>query len=188
MVINIIHLANDQRYPHREEREKSIIRQMQMEKCEYKFWPGVIENPRKSGINKAHKQIIQWAKQTDQPSVTIAEDDLLWYGSGAWKYYLDNVPKEYDIYLGSYYSGSAGVDNIIKSFSGLTLYTVNSVYFDKYLSIPDNIHIDKGISLMGGRFVVCPKFVCKQMVGYSEQRGRKVDDSARHKNKLIFGQ
>jgi hypothetical protein len=188
MIINIIHLENNPHYPHREEREKSVIEQMNMEGCQYKFWPGIVANPRKTGINRAHRQIVQWAKDTNQQSVIIAEDDLLWYDKGAWKYYLDKMPEDYDIYLSSYYSGKANENNIIQSFSGLTLYSVHSRYFDKYLAIPEHMHIDTGISLIGGKFVVCDKFVTKQMKSFSEQRGRIADDSGRHKGKPIYGQ
>lgn len=185
--INIIHLANDPKYPHREEREKSVIAEMEKEGASYRFWPGIIEKERKVGINKAHRQIVQWAKDNNLPRVTIAEDDLIWYGSGAWKYYLDHMPEDFDIYLSSYYHGKADENNIINSFSGMTLYTVSARYYDKYLSIPETMHIDTGISLIGGKFVCCPKFVSRQMPGYSEQRMRMVDDSNRHIGKPIFG-
>jgi hypothetical protein len=188
IVVNIIHLPNDPKYPHREEREKSVIGQMEMEGCKYRFWPGIVEKERRFGINKAHRQIVQWAKDTNQKSVVIAEDDLLWYGKGAWKYYLDQMPEDYDIYLSSYYSGKANENNIIQSFSGLTLYSVHSRYFDKYLSIPEHMHIDTGISLIGGKIVVCDRFVTHQMKSFSEQRGRIADDSRRHVGKPIFGQ
>ncbi len=186
MEINIIHLKNDPKYPHREEREKSVIHQMEMEGCEYKFWDGILEKSRKVGINKAHKQIVQWAKETNQLYVTIAEDDLLWYGSGAWKYYLDNMPEDFDLYLSSYYSGKADQYNIIKFFSGLTMYTVSNKYFDTFLSIPGKGHIDTELSIIGGKFVVCDKFVTKQMIGYSEQRRRVADDSRKHIGKPIY--
>lgn len=186
--INIIHLANDPKYPHREERERSVIAEMEKEGCQYRFWPGIIENERKVGINKAHRQIVQWAKDNNKDRVTIAEDDLIWYAPGAWKYYLDHMPEDFDIYLSSYYHGKADENNIINSFSGLTLYTVHYSFFDKYLAIPEVMHIDTGISLIGGKFVVCPKFVSRQMAGYSEQRRRMVDDSSRHIGKPIFGQ
>lgn len=181
-------MENDPKYPHREEREKSVIAEMKKEGCVYKFWPGIIENERKAGINKAHRQIVQWAKNNNQDRVTIAEDDLIWYGPGAWKYYLDKMPESFDIYLSSYYHGKADENNIINSFSGLTLYTVHSRYFDKYLSIPEVMHIDTGISLIGGKFVCCDRFVAYQRPGYSEQRRRNVDDSSRHTGKPIFGQ
>lgn len=188
MIINIIHLQNDPKYPHREERENSVISEMEKEGCEYRFWPGFLEKQRKVGINKAHRQIVQWAKDTGQKFVCIAEDDLLWYAPGSWKYYLDHMPEDYDIYLSSYYSGKADENNIIKTFSGLTLYCVHSRYFDKYLSIPEHFHIDAGISLIGGKFVVCPKFIAYQSSGYSEQRRRFVNDNHRHAGKPIFGQ
>jgi len=187
-IIHIIHLVNDPKYPHREEREKSVIEQMEMEGCRYRFWPGIIEKPKKAGINKAHRQIVQWTKDNNLPNVFIAEDDLKWYGKGAWKYFLDNMPDDYDLYLSSYYSGRADENNIIQSFSGLTLYSVKNSYYDTYLSTPDNGHIDTALSMAGGKFVVSPKFVTYQMPSFSEQRGRFADDSNRHKGKLIFGQ
>lgn len=187
-VIHIIHLPNDPKYPHREERERSVIEQMEMESCSYRFWPGIVEKQRKVGINKAHKQIVRYAKDKNLPFVIIAEDDLVWYSQGSWKYFLNNMPYDFDIFLSSYYHGIVDANNEISSFSGLTLYAVAKRFYDKYLSIPEHMHIDTGISLIGGKFIVCPKFVTFQRKGYSEQRGRIVDDSKRHIGKPIYGQ
>ena len=188
-VINIIHLPNDPKYPHREEREKSVIHQMNMEGCKYKFWDGILDNNRKVGIGKAHKQIVQWAKDNDLESVCIAEDDLRWTGTGAWKYFMENIPSEFDIYVGSYYHGSHDANFIVTGgFSGLTLYVVKNSYFDRFLSLPGINHIDKEIDMSGAKIVVSPKFVCTQAPGYSDQRRKFVDDSHRIKTKQLFGQ
>jgi hypothetical protein len=188
MTIHIIHLPNDPRYPHREEREKSVIHQMEMEGCEYKFWDGILEKSRKVGINKAHKQIVQWAKDNNLESVCIAEDDLRWTGTGGWKYFIENTPSDYDIYTASYYSGSHDDNFVVTGFRGCTLYIVHSRYFNTFLSLPGVSHIDGEIDRSGAKIVVSPLFVAIQASGYSEQRRRFADDSHRIKKKELFGQ
>lgn len=179
-------MENNPRYPHREMREKSFIEQMKQEGCEYFVWPGVMAKPKLAGINAAHRQIIRYAKENNLPEVCIAEDDFKFTAPGSWKYFLDNKPQEYDIYTSSYYSGKHDDNFVVKGFRGLTLYCVHKRYYDTYLSLPENRHIDGAIAASGAVVVVSPKFVTFQMPGWSEQRGQFAENKI--KNKEFFTQ
>lgn len=188
MIINIIHLTNDPHYSHREEREKSVIEQMEMEQCEYKFWPGIMDRySPKVGISKAHKQIISYAKERGLKTCCIAEDDLKWTAPGSWKYFQDHIPAEFDIFVSSYYSGRHDENFVVHGFGGLTLYVCHERYFDTFLSLNENIHIDTAISLSGAKVIVSPLFTAIQNDGYSEQRKRICKDGHRLKGKQLYG-
>ncbi len=96
MSLNIIHLKD------RKDRLKLLdIQIVEQNIVNYTVWEGVLdkENP-KRGIAKAHKQIIEWARNQNLPSILIAEDDVKFTARGAFEYFLQNEPKEYDLYLG----------------------------------------------------------------------------------------
>ena len=88
----------------------------------------------------------------------IAEDDIQFAAPGAFQYLKEQQPVEYDIYLGSISYGRIGNDNRVIDFSGLLLYQVHSRFYDCFLSIQSQNHLDR--SLNGkGVFFVCPQFV-----------------------------
>lgn len=184
--INIIHLPNDPKYPHREKREKSVIYQMGLEGCQFKFWDGITGNTPKVNISRAHKQIVQWAKENNLESVCIGEDDLKWTGTNAWKYFIDNKPNDYDLYLSGYYGGRPDKNNIIKNFSGLTLYFIHSRFYDKFLSADEKYHIDSAMGFLGGKYVVCDKFVAIQSPGHSDNVKKYVDYKKRLEGKPMY--
>ena len=51
--------------------------------------------------------IVQWAKDNGLKEVCIAEDDLGFTCDDAWRYYLENKPEKFDVYIG----GSYVIDN-----------------------------------------------------------------------------
>ena len=178
--INIISL------PRRQDRREQVIKQMEAEKCQYRFFDGIELPSRIKGINLAHKSVIRWAKEQGLEYVIVAEDDLRWTGTGACKYFLDNIPLDYDLYVGSYYSGSHDENFVVKKFRGLTLYACHSRYYDKFLSLPDIMHIDGAIDISGAKIIVSPLFVATQEPGFSDQRKRYADDSNKMKGKELY--
>lgn len=180
MIINIINRIS------REDRRVEVTKQMEMEKCAYTFWPGIEGKIPKINIHAAHKQIVKHAKEQEISSICIAEDDLVWSGSGAWKYFLDNQPKDADAYVGSYYSGSHDENFVVKGLCGLTLYIIYAKAYDLFLSLPEHRHIDSAFGNSGAKIIVSPLFVCRQSSGYSDQRKRFCDDSKRLKNKNMY--
>ena len=182
VTINIISL------PKRTDRRTSIAKQMDLEKVtNYRIWDGVIHSQPKTGISRAHKQIVQYAKDSNLREVVVAEDDLMWTGTGAWKYFMDHKPYDFDIYVGSYYPRAYhDADFRVFGLRGMTLYVCNSRFFDKFLSLPEQMHIDGAIAMSGAKVIVCDQFVCYQSDGYSDQRKRYAENNII--DKKMFGE
>lgn len=172
--LNIIHL------PHRIDREELFMRELSEQGiATYKLWPGITHDQISFvGIGAAHKQIVRNAKTQGFKKVLIAEDDLRFTCKTSFKYFLDNEPPDYDIYLASIYMGKLNDDNTVDDFSGLTLYMVHERYYQRFLDTPILDHIDRaqaendpenpGVRRPRGKFVVCNPFACIQWTTYSE--------------------
>jgi hypothetical protein len=138
---------------------------------DYEFWDAIYLPSIKAGINAAHKQIVEYAKLAGWEEVCIAEDDLQFTNHKSWQYYLNNKPSDYDIYLSMVYIGDIKEDNTVDYFTGLTLYTVNSRFYDEFLDADPTSHLDIALS-HAGKFVVCNPFVAKQHNGLSSNTGK----------------
>jgi hypothetical protein len=130
-----------------------------------------------AGVMKAHKKIVAWAKEQGLPEVCIMEDDIKFAGPGAWQYYLDNKPDDFDIYLGGIYSGTIA-RGVTKDFSALHLYIVHERFYDTFLAVPEGNHLDRGLAGKG-RYVVCYPYAATQYGGFSDNsrsiRTNKID-------------
>jgi len=182
MKVNIIHL------PDRKDRWALL----QNELCEqnitdYKVWNGIID-PFLTfrGIAQAHKQIVKHAKEENLSEVLIAEDDLHFTSQGAFQFFLNRKPENYDIYLGGIYYGTLKENNMVNDFSGLTFYIVNEKFYDKFLSTPEQKHLD--IELRDqGKFIVCNPFTVIQHNGFSDNRKQYCNYDNCLKNRKLFG-
>jgi hypothetical protein len=182
-MLQVIHL------PHRTDRYENLLKELSKEGItEYRIWPGIIKPEPKHGINLAFKQVVRYALEQGLSKITIAEDDICFYGnSGAWKYYWDNEPAEYDIYTGSYYPHAYHDENLkVHRFRGMTLITVHSKFYQTFLSLPDIHHIDGLLEASRADIRVSPVFVAYQMSGYSDQRKHVCTNN--HKGKKVFGE
>ncbi len=106
MVLNIIH---DSRFFDRYEPLMEELKRQQI--GDYKIWEAITD--RKTvveSINASHKMIVRWAKENDMEEVLIGEDDLMIPNENGFKYFMDNKPDDYDMYLG----GSYLIDNRIE--------------------------------------------------------------------------
>lgn len=134
---------------------------------DYKLWPAIVDRmvPMR-GINLSHKAIVIWAKTENLSEVLIAEDDMVFTANGAFEYFLENKPEDYDLYLSSVYCGKIETDNTCKDFRGLTLYFISSRFYDTFLSTPEKQNIDSAMFRLG-KYVVCQPFIALQREGYS---------------------
>ena len=154
-----------------------------------KRWEGVIAEPTYKGISTVHKNIIRYAKENKMPMVCVAEDDVKFCDKGAWKYFIDNIPNDFDLYLaGVYCIDPILPDNRIKQFSGLILYICHERFYDKFLSANDSKQIDRAMADLHGRYIVCNPFAAIQHEGYSDNRGRIVLDYEKKylKNRKLY--
>lgn len=162
LIPNILH--NECRHDRMETLKKEMAEQGIEQ---YRIWdniwaPSVIES-----INLGHKQIVKWAKNEGLPEVLIAEDDLKMTDKGAFDYYIANKPEKFDLWLGGIFLGVLNEQNITNEFTGMTLYTVHSSFYDTFLATPANMHIDHSLAYKGLYFV-CNPFVAIQHNNYSD--------------------
>src|SRR5262245_4273474 len=68
---------------------------------EYKLWPSITipHLPKRSGISRAHKQIVEWAAIEGLEEVCIFEDDIWFPSTDGFRYFINNKPKDFDLYL-----------------------------------------------------------------------------------------
>ena len=166
MRINIIHL------PQRRDRFELLTEQLSQHLItDYTIWPGIISKTPATGISRAHKQIVQWAKTSNLDSVLIAEDDFKFTSKSSFSYFINHIPPDFDLYLASVYQGNILENQIVERFSGLTFYVVNSRFYDTFLTTPEFEHLDLALS-GNGKYVVCSPFTVIQHNGFSDNNLR----------------
>lgn len=153
---------------------------------DFEFWKGIYLPSVKRSINLAHKQIIEYAQVAEWDEVTIAEDDIQFTHLDSWKYYLDNKPNDFDIYLGMVYLGEPDENNVIADFTGLTLYTVSRRFYDTFLSTDEDAHLDRALAGLG-KYIVCSPFVAIQYNGFSSNTGKDENYDSLLVNRKLFG-
>jgi len=152
----------------------------------YELWDGIYLPSIKQSINVAHKQIIEYADVAEFDEVCIGEDDLKFTAPGAWGYFLEQKPKDFDIYLGGTFMGIPDENNMVKDFAGLTLYIVAKRFYERFLSTPDDDHLDRVLSGLG-KYVVCNPIVVTQYDGVSGNTGKFEAYEGFFKNRNLFG-
>ncbi len=181
MTINIIHLST------RFDREKSFKKELKEQGIfDYKIWEGIVDpNIPVRGISKAHKQIVRYGRDNLFQEILIAEDDLRFTSKGSFEFYLKNKPKDFDIYLSGIYFGELNPDNVVKDFSGLTFYIINQRFFDIFLSMPENVNLDRSLKNKG-KFIVCNPFTVIQYNGFSDNVKRDCNYDGYLKGRKLF--
>lgn len=166
MLVNVIH------NPKRKDRFQLLQKEILHQQLTITYWDAVI-NPIAVvvGISQAHKQIVRWAKENNLPEVCIAEDDVKFFGRGAFNYFVNNKPKDYDLYLGGIFWGHIAEDNTVGDFTGMTLYIVNERFYDKFLALREFNNIDRELAFKG-KYVVCNPMVVSQHEGWSDSKFR----------------
>lgn len=157
----------------RQERINAIVRQSKAERIPIQFWEGVIQNKKPcKNISQAFKKVVSWAKEKKLLRVIIGEDDLLFTAPGAWQYYLDNMPKEFDLYLGGIYAGQIEENRIMNGYSGHTLLTVHERFYDFFLSANEEDHLDRWLGNFAFQklYIVTDPFVVLQSGGFSDNK------------------
>lgn len=206
MTLNIIHLPHGEGYPpHRQQRYDTLMKELASQNItDYWIWAGIENKYPVCGVSRAFKRIVQYAKDNNLERVCIGEDDLKFTAPGAWKYFLDNIPSYFDMYMASFYSGVITFDNRVEKFRGMTLIVVHNKFYDKFLSSkeyfnedkdnpqpPDEvayINIDNALDGLGEYFV-SPLWPCIQHPGFSDKDQRMVNyDDRIPQHKLFKGE
>lgn len=180
MKINIIHLSR------RTDRYQSLMQQLASQNIkDYQLWEGIEHQNVWTGISRAFKNIVRDAKEKELPMVMIAEDDIVFTDKDSMKYFLENMPSYFDMYIASYYSGLETYDHRIERYRGNTLVVVHSKFYDKFLALPEDKNIDSALDFQGEYFV-SPLFCALQIPGYSDQMKKQVDYTNKIPEHKIF--
>lgn len=160
-IVNIIHDDNQFK------RMEVLLTELKTQGiANYKIWDAVHAETIIKSINLAHKQIVQDAKEKELPYVMIAEDDIQFVDEGAYDYYISQMPKDFDLYLAGIFLGVLQEDNTVKEFTGMTLYMVHRNFYNTFLAVDENEHIDQALRNKG-KYVVCNPFTVRQHNGMS---------------------
>lgn len=151
---------------------------------DYKLWSAIVyKESVVASINASHKMIVRDAKERKLKEVIIGEDDLWFPAENGWRYFLENKPDEFDIYAGC--TMIPPVSNGM--LCGFHLYIVAEKFYDKFLSVPDNQHIDTAVSDLKGDFKFCYPFPALQFPGYSANNQSVVNYNSIFKDEDVYG-
>lgn len=186
--LNILHLQR------RYDRVPNILNQIQQQQIDFysihEAYDAIeLKIQTKEAITKGHKLIIQSAKNNNLPYCIVAEDDLVFTASGAWNYFIANIPESFDLYFGLIYNGTVENNRVLNGMSGvMTLYVVHNRFYDFFLSIPDNVHIDRelGQTAFKHEYYVVPKMCVVQSGSYSDNLRRAMNYDVYLEGKELF--
>lgn len=130
---------------------------------EYCFWNAIIINYKPTeSINASHKMIVKDAKEKGLSEVIIAEQDCTFTSPNSWKYFIENKPNSFDLYLSCTYGSLEH-----KMVCGFHLYIISEKFYDRFLSVPDKTHIDTEMDKLKGDYHFCYPFIAIQKSGWS---------------------
>lgn len=174
---------------------KIQVRQQQLHKemarqgvSDYKLWPSVhiANKPKRTGISRAHKQIVEWALIEQIPEVCIMEDDVWFPATDGFQHFIKNKPEVYDLYLGGITRGDIDGNNCVKRYTGQFAYFIHEKYYTTFLDTDENLDIDGGQSGRG-HFVVCNPMACFCYPGWSDNCNGVMDYSHLLIGKELYG-
>lgn len=169
-------------HPSRPLTKEALYGELDRQGIDAKFWSCIHNDNVVNSINLSHKQIVAFAKLHNLPEICIMEEDIMFPADDGWQYFQANKPAEFDLYLGGAYGLNATALGLIQrssgaveinNFAGLHCYIISENYYDKFLSLPEDKHIDDQPGL--GRFYVCAPFAAIQRPGWSSTAQRPVD-------------
>ena len=149
-----------------------------------------LKMPTKKAITLGHKRIIQSAKNNNMPYCIVAEDDIVFTAKSAWDYFIGSMPEIFDLYFGLIYQGTVENNRVLNGMSGvMTLYVVHKRFYDFFLSIPDDCHIDRelGQTAFKHEYYVVPEMCVLQSGSYSDNLRKPMNYDVYVEGKKLFG-
>lgn len=169
-----LYILHDDRRP---EKTPLLLKELQEQGIDdYELFPAIIDPTKNAiqSINMGHKALIRMAKEKKMPYICIGEDDLMFTASGAWKYFLDNIPETYDLYVASTYLFPISMNLL----TGFHLYICHEKFYDRYLEASDTEHIDNAVCDLKGDYKICYPFAALQRPGWSSNSKTDVNYQA----------
>jgi len=159
---NTIHVIFDDRHP--ADKQRLLLEFNEQGIDDFRFWNAVVNKDSVvNSIASSHKMIVQYAIDNNLDEICVAEQDLTFSCPTAWKYFIDNKPKDYSLYLACTYTPPI-TNNII---CGFHLYFIKKEFYMTFLSVKEDLHIDTAMCDLGGRYVFCYPFPALQRSGWS---------------------
>lgn len=129
---------------------------------EIRQFNAVIMQPPKTGISKAHKNVIRFAKENNMEWVLVLEDDCHFTDKGALQHFIDTIPEDFDIYLGGVcIKEPIPEDRTLEKFCCMHCYIVHSRFYDTFLGVRETTDIDNALAGLG-KYIVCYPFIAVQ--------------------------
>lgn len=179
----MIHILNG-----RSERRPLVEKEMETQGItNYRLWEGIHDkNSVIRSINLGWKMIIDYARLRGFKDIVVVEDDIKFSHPNSYKYFIENKPYNFDLYLGVISLGQPDENNVVDDFCGMIMVCVNERFYEKFLSVSENEHIDRAMKGLG-RFVVSSPMVCWQHDNiFSSTSGKVEDYSDRIKNYKFY--
>lgn len=180
MGLEIVHIIHDNRLL---DRKEPLVAEMARQGIAYKLWEPIedIHSVVRS-INLSHKQIVAWAKKAGQKEVIIMEDDVMFPAADGFQFFLNNKPESFDLYLGCTYLVPVSQNQIC----GFHCYMVHGSFYDTFLGVPDNVHIDTIMNKYATNRQFCYPFPALQRAGWSANNREKVNYNSVLEEKDIY--
>lgn len=168
----------------RVEKYHPLIDELERQKIEeFELWECIMLPDIVSSINISHKMIVMDAQEKGLKEVAIAEDDLFFPAEDGWRYFMKNKPEIFDLYLASTYV----ITEPLKHICGFHLYVIHSKFYESFLSIPDNVHIDTHMDSLKGDYHFCQPFAALQRPGFSANNKSVVNYNSVLKDNHVYG-
>ena len=137
---------------------------------DYQIWPCLLEKTVVSSINLSHKMIIRHAKENKWEQVCVFEDDIMFPAADGFEYFISGIPDKFELYLGATYILPITNRKIV----GFHCYILHESAYDKFLSVPDDVHIDVAMEDILD-WTVCYPFAALQRKGFSANNMKVTD-------------
>ncbi len=141
-------------------------------------------------ISESFKEVLKQAKENNEECICIFEDDIWFPNENGWKYFLQNKPNEFDVYIGGNYL----TDNRLiyeaplvrcNEWVGNHCLIINERYYDTWLNTDSKLHCDGAQSGLGD-FYCCFPFPALQRHGFSLNHNLVVNYNASLPKEYIY--
>lgn len=149
------------------------------------YWPAVHHHNPRTGVSRAHKQIVKWARQNRIEEVLILEDDVHFTAPGAIEYFIKNKPATYDLYLGGYLIGKPDAENKVRRFAGTHCWMIHSRFYSTVLSVNEGLNIDTALQKKGN-YYVCNPMIATVHDSYSDRLKAFTNHDKYFRDKKLF--
>lgn len=150
---------------------------------DYEIFPAIVlVHSVVESISESFKAVIRSAKENNEECICICEDDVFFPNENGWKYFIENKPERYSVYIGGNYL----IDNRLEykeplvkcnTWIGNQCIIVHNSYYDIWLNTDSKQHCD-GVHSGLGDFYTCFPFPALQRSGFSVNHNLVVNYNA----------